>query len=941
MLFAVILAPVGAQEPVHVQVDKVMDASRLSPAAPAADDATFLRRASVVFTGMPPTSDEARAFCKDTTPDKRASLVARLAGGAAFVRHLAVQLDVMLMERRAEKHTKAAEWRQWLEDSLAAGKPWDQLIRELLAADGSDEKKRPAARWLLERQCEPNLLTRDTGRLFLGRDMGCAQCHDHPRIDDYAQRDYHGLYSFFSRTSLFQPDANKPGFVAELATGDSAFTSVFTKVSGAARPHLPEGAEIEEPVIPAAEQWVVAPNDKDKNVRPVPKYSRRARLADSMVQSRAFRRNIANRLWGMVMGRCLVEPPDVMHSGNAPALPALLDTLGEGIAAMKFDLRGFMRELALTKIFAEAFDPAPLPAESQESLAKRLPALEADAAKLKAEASRLSVAFTEQTEALEELQRKSEPVIAEWTKAETASAEAKKAHAAAIDAANKAATAKISRAESLRVLNEAANAAAAACRTAPADKDLAAALKTFQDKSAAVQTSLGTADKEIAAKQLEAKAKETAAAAALQAAESKKAPADEAKKKVVAAMQAVTEANAKKQSARIIANETAWQVKEAQAMVAYMSAMAAAAPLLAIADRAEAACAAAKNAMAAHSKVISEAKAALPAMEKAAADAASQLVAAKTAAAAAQAHLNAMRDAAGKAVIAAHNLPADKDIEGASKTLQSRAEDAVKDADAKTKAVSEAETAAAQIAMRPGQLKEVMARAETARTAAEQKLAALKPAAADAAAKASVVRAALNDARQALAAAQTGTFSVAGLASLTPEQFCWSVLKVTGALDQMQEQAAKEWDAKNKPTDADKADPAKQTARAAAIDKLTRGKVKPNEDQFVRLFGNSAGQPQSDFFATADQALYFENAGALRSWTQPSGNNLAARLVKLTAPETIAEELYLSTLTRLPDAGEAADLTQLIAARPPDQKGAVVSDVMWAMLTSLEFRFRH
>jgi hypothetical protein len=99
-------------------------------------------------------------------------------------------------------------------------KRWTEPV---LTNDGSDEKTHHLARWMLERQAEPNLLARDAGRLFLGRDMACAQCHDHPRVDDYFQRDYHGLAAFFGRTSLFQPDPNKPGMVTESATGEAAW----------------------------------------------------------------------------------------------------------------------------------------------------------------------------------------------------------------------------------------------------------------------------------------------------------------------------------------------------------------------------------------------------------------------------------------------------------------------------------------------------------------------------------------------------------------------------------------------------------------------------------------------------------------------------------------------------------------------------------------------
>ena len=75
-------------------------------------------------------------------------------------------------------------------------KPWNVLAREILQADGDDPAQRPAARFALDRGSDPNVLTRDIGRIFFGRDMQCAQCHDHPLVDDYLQSDYHGLLAF-------------------------------------------------------------------------------------------------------------------------------------------------------------------------------------------------------------------------------------------------------------------------------------------------------------------------------------------------------------------------------------------------------------------------------------------------------------------------------------------------------------------------------------------------------------------------------------------------------------------------------------------------------------------------------------------------------------------------------------------------------------------------
>jgi len=172
---------------------------------------------------------------------------------------------------------------------------------------------------------------------------------------------------------------------------------------------------------------------------------------------------------------------------------------------------------------------------------------------------------------------------------------------------------------------------------------------------------------------------------------------------------------------------------------------------------------------------------------------------------------------------------------------------------------------------------------------------------------------------------------------LMPEQLCWSVMQATGQFEPLRAQATAEVDAKTKLTDAEKADPTKQAERATAIEKLFREKLRGHEDQYVRSFGGAAGQPQTDFFATPEQALYFENGGVLRSWAAGLANRVAA----LPEPKVMAEELYLSTLTRLPGEAESVELANALATHPADQKAAVLTDLTWALITSIEFRFSH
>ena len=229
----------AAPVPLHERIDALIESEFAGPLTPPASDADFLRRAHLDLTGMIPTAAEARAFFADPAPDKRARLVDALLGTPQHARHLATCFDLMLMERRVQKHVDVAGWQQFLFNSCATNKPWHLLAREILAADGADEATRVAARFHLDREADPTLLTRDTGRIFFGMNLACAQCHDHPNVADYLQRDYHGLFAFFNRTYLFTRDRDKKAFVAERAEGDVSFSSVFTKESGATRPRLP------------------------------------------------------------------------------------------------------------------------------------------------------------------------------------------------------------------------------------------------------------------------------------------------------------------------------------------------------------------------------------------------------------------------------------------------------------------------------------------------------------------------------------------------------------------------------------------------------------------------------------------------------------------------------------------------------------------------------
>jgi len=929
-------APLRADEPLHTTIDALIAKENPAGLAPLAGDAEYLRRAYLTLHGVIPTAAQARAFFSDPAPDKRARLIDALLASPQFAKWMAVRFDVMLMERRGETHTKAAPWRDWLEESFAANKPWDALVREILTQDGADEKTRHLARWLLEREADPNALTKDTARLFLGRDIGCSQCHDHPRVDDYVQRDYAGLQAFFSRTYLFRPDANKPGFVGEQAAGETSYNSVFTKVGGDTKPRLPGEAELTEP--PAGE-WTVAPDPKNKMTRPVPKYSRRGLLATALGDGHhpLFRRNIANRLWAIVFGRGLVEPQDLMHSGNPPSNPELLDLLADRIAAMKFDMRAFIRELALTDTFQRTLDLPELPPDAAKVAEGKMPGLEQQAATLAS--AEFSATQTEEQarKATIEAQRAAAPVKGEWTKTEAAAAEAKKAVDAAATEQKKMEDALAAKRDAQRLLGEAAAKVNDAVAKAGDSPELAAALKTFQAKAEATGKEIPNAEKDAAAKKTITDAKTQILTAAQQVAATAKAKVDEAAKAIAAQQVVLESATARREAERTKARHAAALSEQVKAAIAWSAAVATNRPIREAALKAESAYASAKANADRLAAEITGGPAKLTTLETAASVATTDEAKAKEGLTAKGPAATALAEAAAKCAEAAAKLPNDAEVKAAAAAVKAKSDTAAAELAALQKNAGDAHAKADASTKQLAEAKAALEKAKADLASLQPRLPALEAEAKSARAKAAEADAALATAREGLATAWGRSFAANELLPLAPEQLCWSLMQATGQFEPQHTAAMNEWDAKNKLSDADKTNPAKLAERTAAIEKLFREKLRGHEQQFVRSFGGAPGVPQNDFFATPEQALYFENGGVARQWAA----SLAQRVAALPEPKAMAEELYLSTLTRMPSEGETAEVVATLAARPPEKKAEALTDYAWALVTSVEFRFSH
>ena len=297
------------------------------PPSPVCDDATFLRRASLDIAGRLPTTAEAEAFLASKEPAKRDQLVDALLTSPDYADFFANKWTALLKNKRDDTKDITANFafHSWVRDSLLANKPYDRLVRELLAATGTIADNPPVA-WY-KRVKQPTEQLEDVAQLFLGVRMQCAQCHHHP-FERWSQHDYYSMAAFFSQIG------RKP-------TATAGEDVIFHK-RGMAQT---ENKKTKQPVKPAglgAPTLEIAPDDDP-----------RLRLADWMGDKANpfFAKSLVNRYWKHFFKRGLIEPEDDIRDTNPPSNPELLDALAKHFVDSGYDLKAVVRAIAQSSAY--------------------------------------------------------------------------------------------------------------------------------------------------------------------------------------------------------------------------------------------------------------------------------------------------------------------------------------------------------------------------------------------------------------------------------------------------------------------------------------------------------------------------------------------------------------------------------------------------------------
>ncbi len=322
----------------------------ISP-APLADDATLLRRTLLDLAGRIPTATEAQAYLANTNSNKRIEMVDRALTSPGFVRQQVDQFDTMLASEGKRN------LREYLTLALAENRPWDQIFRELVAADDTEPARKGAGQFLKARVNDIDRLANETSVAFFGVNISCAKCHDHPLVVNWTQDHFYGMASFFNRTF------ENGEYVAERDYGRMSYQTT-TGENRTAKLMFLTGLALDEPEVEEPkddekkkekERWEQL--KKDKQRPPPPSFSRRAQLIEVALQPEQrhyFAKSIVNQLWNRFYGHGLVMPIDQMHPENPASHPELLDWLARDLVEHKYDLRRLIRGLVLSEAYARS-----------------------------------------------------------------------------------------------------------------------------------------------------------------------------------------------------------------------------------------------------------------------------------------------------------------------------------------------------------------------------------------------------------------------------------------------------------------------------------------------------------------------------------------------------------------------------------------------------------
>jgi hypothetical protein len=303
------------------------------PGAELCTDQEFLRRVYLDLCGILPLAEETTRFLANADPNKRSKLIDTLLARPEYADFWTLKWsDVLRSNRKAIQLKGVHVFQKWLRNHIENNTPFDQIVRELLTANGSTVANPPANYYRIAR--DPTNLAETTAQLFFGIRMQCAKCHNHP-FERWTQDDYYSMAAFFARVKqkkdAREPGANPKDVPAEIIYSERAGEVVQPRTGKTMPPKFMGGTIANVP----------------------PGKDRREILADWLTgrKNPFFAKSAVNRIWYHLTGRGIVDPVDDFRDSNPSANDALLQALADDFVAHHFDLKYIIRVILNSRTY--------------------------------------------------------------------------------------------------------------------------------------------------------------------------------------------------------------------------------------------------------------------------------------------------------------------------------------------------------------------------------------------------------------------------------------------------------------------------------------------------------------------------------------------------------------------------------------------------------------
>ena len=373
--------PAAAGEPAEVaaQADELLrNEVPFASAAPArVSDEIFLRRASLDTIGRVPTPGQISAFLLDPSPTKRDQVVQKLLADSRYGENWGRYWRDVIMYRKTEERAGiiAGPLEEYLVASFNENKPWSQVATDFITALG-DATENGACGLIMAQQGQPEEVTAEVSRIFLGVQIQCAQCHDHP-TDRWKREQFHELAAFFPRVAarlVVVQDRREISVVAN----DSMFGGRFRGPMMMRRNGTPEHymSDLDDPQARGTLMTPVLFATGQKLALGTKDADRRGTLAKwiTAADNSYFAQAFVNRLWSELCGEGFCEPVDDMGPDRTSIAPQTLDYLAKEFAASGYDVKWLVRTIMATTMYQLPAAPRRGPEEPafQANVAQRL-----------------------------------------------------------------------------------------------------------------------------------------------------------------------------------------------------------------------------------------------------------------------------------------------------------------------------------------------------------------------------------------------------------------------------------------------------------------------------------------------------------------------------------------------------------------------------------------